>query len=290
MGFCFALNKFTTEPYQPFEILISIWYLPAMTPDTESTDRGTIATHLSAAQGQTDAGKYQEALAILKKAKSVEPKNIYILAFEKQIEQLIEFAEMNILTDEHKSDILESIPGIIERALEPPAREGKPLGSPETRTPPERERKEKAAALEWLKNQYFQHAHEYVRKGEYQHALAEIRRVYIIDPANGVAKDFEHQIEQLLSLHKAQTVTKLPFRPPILKAKASTTAGEPGPMSHRGTATPVESEPSPSVADARESETEQPTVRRKRSPALTIAIIVVLIAVAVVLYSYFGSH
>ncbi len=249
-----------------------------------------VARHLSDAQAQADGGEYLEALATVRKAKSVEPRNIYILAFEKQVEQLIEFAEMNILTDEQRSDILESIPGIIERALEPPAREGKALESPEPRTTPEHEREEKAAALEWLKNQYFQHAHEYVRKGEYQHALVEIRRVYIIDPANRIARDFEQQIEQLLSLHKVQTATRLPFRPPIPAGRTTEISGDASRMPPQGKALPVEAEASPSVEEAPESETEQAKGRKRMSPALTVGIIVALIAAAVALYSYFAGR
>ncbi len=265
-----------------------------MGTDTESTDHATIARHLSDAQAQTEAGKYREALATLKQAKALQPLNIYILAFEKQVEQLIEFAEMNILTDEQKSDILESIPGIMERALEPPATEGKASASggpsAETRASLEREREEKAAALEWLKNQYFQHAHEYVRKGEYQNALAEIRRVYIIDPANRIAKDFEQQIEQLLSLHKVQTVTKSYFRPTSPAGRTLATAGDSSPMPRQGTEPPVKTEPSPSAAGVSESEAEQVPASKRMSPALTIGIIVALIAAVVALYSYFGGR
>jgi tetratricopeptide (TPR) repeat protein len=254
-----------------------------MSTDTERMDRTAIARHLSDAQAQTDAGKYHEALATVKKAKSVEPRNVYILAFEKQVEQLIEFAEMNILTDEHKSDILESIPGIIERALEPPTTEGKISELSGQQATLEREREEKAAALEWLKNQYFQHAHEYVRKGEYQHALVEIRRVYIIEPANRIAKDFEQQIEQLLSLHKVKVGTKLPFRPPV-------PAGETSRPPRQVTAPPANAEPSPSEAETPEREMKQITGRRWISPALTIGFIVALIAVAIILYSFFSGH
>jgi tetratricopeptide (TPR) repeat protein len=263
-----------------------------MSTDTQSTDRAAVAGHLSDAQAQTEAGRFQDALATLKKAKSLEPRNVYVLAFEKQVEQLVELSDMKILTDEQKSDILDSIPGIIERALEPTATEGKALTIggrlAETQATLERERAEKTAALDWLKNQYFQHAHEYVRKGEYQNALTEIRRVYIIDPANRIAKDFEQQIEQLLSLHKVQNVPKSPLRPTRPEGQPVETAAGSSRTPREGTAPPVSAEPSQSPPAT--PETEQETGRRGMSPALTIGIILALLAVAVILYSFFGGR
>ncbi|HXX64036.1 MAG TPA: TonB family protein, partial [Bacteroidota bacterium] len=103
--------------------------------------------------------------------------------------------------------ILESIPAIIERAIESSRTPGvvTDISALRPGVDTSQEKKEKAAALEWLKNQYFQHAHEYVRKGEYQNALAEIRRVYIIDANNKVAQDFEKQIGQLAQLKTQQS-------------------------------------------------------------------------------------
>jgi len=254
-----------------------------------STNRTTIAGYLSGARSQTEAGNFKEALATLKEAKNLEPRNIYILAFEKQVEQLIELAEMNILTDEHRSDILESIPGIIERALEGKA--GAPGGpSLEARAALEREREEKAAALEWLKNQYFQHAHEYVRKGEYQNALTEIRRVYIIEPANRIAKDFEQQIEQLISLHKVQTVTKPHFRTMRPAGKAGAVGGDSSGRVHSGTTPSTNAQESPSPSPGPESPaTEAAAGKRKMSPAVIIGIIVALIAALFALYYFSGD-
>ena len=60
---------------------------------------------------------------------------------------------------------------------------------------------QKEAALEKLKSQYFQRADDYVEKKAYQHALEEIRRIYIIEPGSVVAKEYENKIEQLSALH-----------------------------------------------------------------------------------------
>jgi len=193
-------------------------------PVQENRESSLIHLHLSEAHSKAESGDFGGALESVREAKSLEPKNVYILAFEKQTEQLHELASSHSLTEEQKSDILESLPSIIERALESPST---PEKSAQANVPAgpldaQREKLEKAAALDWLKNQYFQHAHEYVRKGEYQHALAEIRRVYIIDADNRTARDFEKQITELSQRRPDQrpkTQTTLLGAPPPTQAR-----------------------------------------------------------------------
>ena len=45
-----------------------------------------------------------------------------------------------------------------------------------------------------------EHAHDYVQKGQFSHALTEIQRVFIIDPGNSSARDFEQKIHKLLGM------------------------------------------------------------------------------------------
>ena len=161
-----------------------------------------LASSLAEAQTYAEAGKYSRALKAARQAKTDDPANVYILAFERQLEQLLELSQQDNLTDENKLDILESLPGISERAIGSGALQNNEASAPEP------EGNEKTAALEWLKNQYFQHAHDYVRKGEYQHALTEIRRVYIIEPDNKVAPQFEQQIVELSSLRELRDDAK----------------------------------------------------------------------------------
>ncbi|MGB2957439.1 MAG: hypothetical protein WBD30_00975 [Bacteroidota bacterium] len=175
-----------------------------MTDQTPQSPGEDFAGYLAKAHADVETGNYLEALAFAQKAKDLEPKNIYVLALEKQIEQLVELSEGNALTDEQRTDILESIPGIIDRAVEgpPPDEPDEEQAVREAQPAPRADRADREAALEWLKNQYFQHAHDYVRKGEYDNALAEIRRVFIIDSANETAKQFEHHILELADLHR----------------------------------------------------------------------------------------
>jgi TonB family protein len=237
-----------------------------MSEAQEAPTRPPIAQHLADAFAAAESGNYTDALAHLKEAKALEARNIYVLAFEKQVEQLAEFADLNILTDEQRTDILESIPGIIERALEGSGTDVLPIPpSPEAREQLAREREEKSAALEWLKNQYFQHAHEYVRKGEYAHALAEIRRVYIIDPSNRIAEDFERQINQLIALRKVQTIPRTTRRPPFAPSAAPSAEKSPArlqaPRPHRQEriSSPTASPPAP---PAEQTPQESPGIGR----------------------------
>jgi TonB family protein len=234
---------------------------------------------LAKAQSMSESGDYRGALKTLREAKSLEPRNIYILAFEKQVEQLSELTEMHLLSNEQRSDILESLPGIIERALEGTTTATDVQPQRDTRAELDREKEERSAALEWLKNQYFQHAHEYVRKGEYQHALAEIRRVYIIDPNNRIAKDFEKQIDQLIALRQSQATPRTQTAP---------------------SAYPEGSEPRPEglPAGGASSETAQPRLhgisddvaelkpKRKINSTIVIAIVLTLIAVLIAGYYF----
>ena len=181
--------------------------------NTDSHTATVLQTGLLEAQSRAENGEYKSALDSVRVLKSAHPRNIYVLALEKQLEQLHQLSTSGQLTEEQKVDILESLPGIVERALDG---QGAELSSGQTaiyRPLTEeaiRQKDEKAAALEWLKNQYFQHAHEYVRKGEYENALAEIRRVFIIDPSNHIATDFESQIRQLSELKRIRHVEPPP--------------------------------------------------------------------------------
>jgi TonB family protein len=172
-----------------------------------------LARLLGDARAHAEAANYAEALACLHDARDVQPDNIYILAFEKQIEQLLSMSDSQTLSDDQKADILDSIPHIVDRALTTvgaPAGPGpRQVSPPPAGTPARGGSDDRTAALEWLKNQYFQHAHDYVQRGEYQHALTEIRRVFIIDPENTTAHEFEKQIMDLAEMHEADAGIQL---------------------------------------------------------------------------------
>jgi tetratricopeptide (TPR) repeat protein len=270
-------------------------------PTENSLNSSHLEQHLTEARTRAEKGEYAAAVKAVQEAKSLAPKNVYVLAFEKQAEQLSTLDAARNLTEEQRTDILESIPSIIERALESSLSPGAPAGIPALISGGDatKEKKEKAAALEWLKNQYFQHAHEYIRKGEYQHALSEIRRVYIIDPANSIAQEFEKQFEALDKLKRGdsfrmyspasapapqsspEAVTPRPQSgpPPGLAVPPPVTTGESLPPQQ------VKHEPvhPPRVPEKREE-------KKKGSAPLIVLILLALAVLGAVMYIYYQRN
>jgi tetratricopeptide (TPR) repeat protein len=230
------------------------------TPLSED-ERESIKKLLTEAHGRAEAGEYDAATDSVRQARERDPENIYILAFEKQVEQLSLLASSNSLTEESLADILDSLGGIIDRAVAVVSEGGTAATAapvaPAAATPEDR-----AAAMEWLKSQYFQQAHQYVRKGEYDHALAEIRRVFIIEPVNETARQFESHILELKELHRLVPEAAAPQAPPAPKAPA------PRPR------TPAQ----PSPAQSSPNAAEETHGAKRRSGTLIIGIIAIAMA------------
>ncbi len=270
-------------------------------PTQNNPDSFHLERHLAEAQSRAEKGDYAAAVSAVREAKSLAPKNVYVLAFEKQAEQLVELETSHSLTDEQRTDILESIPSIIERALDSSRSPGMVTDISALRAGPDaaQDKKEKAAALEWLKNQYFQHAHEYIRKGEYQHALAEIRRVYIIDPSNAIARDFEKQFEALAQLKRGDSIRVYPSTAPAASAPAppaDTPAAPDAPSAGDPDSTPMMTEEwssprQPKRGAPRPRAAREPAQGKKRGIALLIVLIVLaLLVLGALLYVYYQRN
>jgi periplasmic protein TonB len=141
-------------------------------------------------QRKAEAGKFTDALTAIKEVKTADAKNIYVIAIEKQIAKLSDSS----LPEENRSGIVKSLPSMIDRAITDIQRRGL---APKV---DDSQKDQKEAALEKLKSQYFQRADDYIEKHEYQRALEEIRRIYIIETGSVVAKEYEQKIEQLAAL------------------------------------------------------------------------------------------
>ena len=242
-----------------------------MTENQERLSSEELAGLLAQGRDLAEAGKHRDALAAVREAKKLHPRNVYILAFERQVEQLIELSLAGTLGDDERSDILESIPGIVERALAGSGERAFPSVPAPDAAAAERARAERAAAHEWLKSQYFQHAHEYVKKGEYDHALTEIRRVFIIDPENAIARDFEVQIGEL---------SRTSREPTPAQAAPAAPAPKPGPQSTRPPTKPRAPEAAAGKARARGD--APPARRKKLSP---VSIILLFLALALLAFA-----
>jgi protein TonB len=162
-----------------------------MEPQEKLTTQQFVVDRLQDIQRKAETSKFTDALSIIKEVKIADSKNIYLIAIEKQIAKLCDSS----LPEESRSGIVRSLPSMIDRAISDIQRR-----APAPKVD-ESQKEQKEAALEKLKSQYFQRADDYVEKQEYQRALEEIRRIYIIEPGSVVAKEYEKKIEQLDALH-----------------------------------------------------------------------------------------
>jgi len=162
-----------------------------MEPQDILTTQQIVVDGLHDIQRKAETSKFTDALATIKEVKTADSKNIYLIAIEKQIAKLCDSS----LPEEIRSGIVRSLPSMIDRAISDIQRRASVPKVDDS------QKEQKEAALEKLKSQYFQRADDYVEKQEYQRALEEIRRIYIIEPGSVVAKEYEQKIEQLAALH-----------------------------------------------------------------------------------------
>src|SRR5512140_740868 len=73
--------------------------------------------HLLYVHTKAEAGEYADAMAALRETRASVTDNVYLGALEKQLRQLIDLSEHRTLTDDQRSEILEPVGGIIEKAI-----------------------------------------------------------------------------------------------------------------------------------------------------------------------------
>ncbi len=181
---------------------------------------------------QVGAGNYADALQALSRAKAEDPRNIFLIALEKQVSRL---RNGGILPRE-KSEIVDSLPGLVERARadhRSRTSSQRSASAPETPLPPTGDRKDPRVKL--VVEQYFRHADEWVRKRDFEAALKEIERILLIDPENRVAKEYQSRVQQLFRIeHREEndtlpaplTATSAPGAADVLEAPAERKVGK----------------------------------------------------------------
>lgn len=177
-----------------------------MTNDDKAHAQALVRRLLGEAKDHANSGAIQEALNAIRKVRGLDPSNVFILAFERQIEQIQEHLASGTLTDDQRKDIIDSLAGIVQNATASevqPERSEEATGQPE---PAPEQREQVRAARQWLKNQYLQRAHSHVIKKEYDKALSEIRRVFIIDDRDRFAREFELKVLQMQELSRRKTL------------------------------------------------------------------------------------
>jgi TonB family protein len=83
--------------------------------------------------------------------------------------------------------------------------------------------------LEALKLLYFQRASKFVMKGEYEQALAEVKRVFVVDPENTIAKQYSDRVENLLEHARRLAAEPIDPAPEAPTVSVSEPDGQGGP-------------------------------------------------------------
>ena len=148
-----------------------------------------------------ESGQFADALIRLRKIKPLYPRNTFLVALEKQLERLLVLPRDAEPSGAQKKDLLSSLPGLVQGAVDSLRQQSPAQVRPAT-PPPKAERSDRDAARSQLKEQYFQHADEYLKKGAYGSALVEIRRVKIIAPDDPTVIEYERTIRQLVDLQQ----------------------------------------------------------------------------------------
>jgi len=174
-----------------------------------------ISAHLSECKKYIEAEVYYKALAAIKNAKYADPRNIYIIALEKQVELLSDLSKKRPASDANKKEVRETIPEIIRRAIDDTSKREamkskKNQNDNENETSSDPMELERNLAMKKLKNQFVKLAEEFIDKGDYQSALEEIRRIFIVDPDNKTAKELEKKIQTLVSYHSTDDLEEPP--------------------------------------------------------------------------------
>jgi hypothetical protein len=160
----------------------------------ESPKQQTLREQLASACSRAEDGGYDDALRIVRGELRQFEGSIYLLALEHQLEQLKEYSTDDDALEMQRLDILDSLPGLAEKAAESPELTYKNLSVREAPHPDELE-----AARRWLLTQYLQHAYQFMVQTEYERALVEVQRMYILEPENALAKALESRLRSYLT-------------------------------------------------------------------------------------------
>jgi protein TonB len=183
---------------------------------------------------KTDSREYAEALDVLEVARSSDPGNIYIVALRRQLDALLSLSQADDLSEDQRHELMEPMPGIIECAVRDTQRQYRSgvtdlprmqqrevapdvslsAGETEFASDHSADASDVQKELEALKLLYFQRASKFVMKGEYEQALAEVRRVFVVDPGNTIAKEYASRVEHLIQHARRLASEPLPSSMP----------------------------------------------------------------------------
>jgi Arc/MetJ-type ribon-helix-helix transcriptional regulator len=146
-----------------------------------------------------------DALERARSLRDMLPRNIYVAGLQKQIEKLDAAEDGN--SDEAQT-ARESVKALLDKAAES-TRSTTPQGAV-TASGKSVVKSDRFKAIENLKTQYFAHADNLMKKGDYENAAAEVRRVLSLDSSEAMAHAYLHKLEELVTLEKESTTKKKP--------------------------------------------------------------------------------
>ena len=154
----------------------------------------SLSNLLQDAQEKTHQHLYVDALRVIREARIVDLRNLYISSLEHFVAKLSYLAPL-----ESKSETILENDRILSLIIERAVKDGERRMAKRVEELPV---PDEQIGIEKIKNRYFFRTDEFLERKEYEHALEEIRRIYIYDPANIVAREYEQKIEQLIKLSK----------------------------------------------------------------------------------------
>lgn len=182
------------------------------------TSTSSINKLLREAFAKVDLRDYEGALTSMEAANILEPTNIYLDSLRRQLSEMLQLDRQGELDELTRHELIGPMPGMIECAmteskklqearLSPPARPvtafrpvDRTVSDARVNPSPEPSLSDASALkeLEALKLLYFQRASKFVMNGDYEAALAEVQRVFDVDPNNMIAKEYASKVENLL--------------------------------------------------------------------------------------------
>ncbi len=135
---------------------------------------------------------------------------------------------------------------------------------------------ERESRLRELVDQYFRHADDWVKRGDYASALQEIHRVLLVDPENRIAREYERKIEQLMHGDVKSTIVRDAYGKDDAARRAVTAADQDAPFSPKAASIETEQIVEPAAAEA-------PRRHGKKTRGLVISIAAVAVIAAIVI-------
>lgn len=182
---------------------------------TEALNMNDTATLLAEIRSHLEKNETREALGKIVSLRVVLPRNIFVVGLQTQVEKL---CSAEAAGSAEVVALRNTLPALLEKVVEStsnpasgkkPAQPAKPSG-----------KSDREKAIESLKAQYYGHADAFMRKGEYEKAVDEVRRVQLLDPNDPNAGPYLQKLEELIKVDKEDAARK--------KALAATAAPRQG--------------------------------------------------------------